>query len=87
MPSRSTGSSSPPGREAWGQTRSGTFDPEIEAELSYDFAGPGGLAPAAVEVVLRDESMRKNFVIADNWQVTTPAATVRLSCPDERLRR
>jgi hypothetical protein len=75
------------GREAWGQPRSAVFDPEVTAALAYDFAAPGGSIPATVAVVLRDETERKNFVISDNWRATTPAATVRLPCPDERQRR
>jgi hypothetical protein len=75
------------GQEAWGQPRSATFDPEVSVLLAYDFAGPGGSGPAVVAVVLRDETERKNFIIADNWRATTPAATVRLACPDERQRR
>lgn len=75
------------GREAWGQPRSGTFDPDVVARLAYDFDAPDGTAPAVVDVVLRDETERKNFIVSDNWRATTPTATVRLDCPDERLRK
>jgi hypothetical protein len=74
------------GQEAWGQPRSASFDPEVAAVLAYDFGAPAGSAPDVVGVVLRDETERKNFIISDNWRATTPAATVRLVCPDERQR-
>lgn len=74
------------GQPAWGQPRSATFDPEVTVVLGYDFPAPGGSVPAVVDVVLRDETERKNFVLSDNWRATTPAATVRLPCPDQRQR-
>ena len=76
------------GRPGWGQLRgSSTFDPDVPVELAYDFAWTAGVRPAPeVAVVVRDERMAKNFVIADNWVVARPAATVRLPCPDARQR-
>lgn len=76
------------GRAAWGQGRSDSFDPEVTVGYAYDFTGPAvPVPPAEVDVLVRDETMRKNFILADNWRPTTPAATVRLPCPDDRQRR
>jgi hypothetical protein len=78
----------PAGRPGWGQLRdSSNFDPDVTVELAYDFAWTAGVRPAPeVAVVVRDERMAKNFVIADNWAVSRPAATIRLDCPDVRQR-
>lgn len=78
----------PPGRAGWGQLRgSSSFDPDVRVDLAYDFPLPAGTPiQPEIAVVIRDEAMAKNFVIADNWRVTQPAATVRLPCPDERTR-
>ena len=75
------------GRAAWGQVRSDTFDPAVEARLAYDFTAPAAATPPTeIDVVVRDETERRNFILSDVWRSTTPAATVRLPCPDERQR-
>jgi hypothetical protein len=78
-----------PGEVGWGQLRSALhFDPDVEARFAYDFPWTPPAPPAPeVVVVVRGETMRKNFVVADNWVVTAPAAAVRLPCPDLRQRR
>lgn len=75
------------GRAPWGQPRSETFDPAVELQYAYDFPRPGPAGPAEIDVLVRDESLRSNFVIGDDWRPSTPAATVRMACPDHRLRR
>ena len=74
---------------AWGQSRSPhQLDPDVESRIVYDFPWTPTATPAPeVVVVVRDERLRKNFVVADNWVVTAPAAAVRLPCPDLRQRR
>jgi hypothetical protein len=82
------GTELPPGEVAWGQPRSLVFDPDVEARFAYDFDWAPVPTPAAeVRFVVRDETKLKNFVVADNWVVTAPAATVRVPCPDQRQRR
>jgi hypothetical protein len=78
-----------PGEVAWGQGLSALhFDPDVEARFAYEFPWTPTATPAPeVAVVVRDERMRKNFVVADNWVLTGPAAVVRLPCPDLRQRR
>lgn len=66
------------------------FDPGVEVTVAADFPlafeGLPATPPDRVEVVVRDERPSRSLILTD-WAASDAAATVVLSCPDERVRR
>lgn len=66
------------------------FDPGVEVTVAADFPlafeGFPATPPDRVEVVVRDERRSRSLILTE-WVASDAAATVVLSCPDERVRR
>ena len=75
---------------ASGGGRSFNYDPDVPAELVYDFRWPAEgstdrpVPPREVTVIIRDEREAQNFVYDETLVAGDVVATIRLPCPDER---